>query len=327
MEAYLCALKKEIKRWGGSFSRPIDSIYLGGGTPSLLNGEIVSLLDCVYDSFDVLPGAEITAEINPSGEPENFLIPAFGAGVNRLSVGVQSGNDSVLRTLGRRHTASDARKTVEKARKIGFNNISVDIIIGLPGENTADMLKSLDFALSLEPEHISAYMLIIEPKTKLYFEGISGADSENTAQQYLALCDKLSEAGFRHYEISNFALPGFESRHNLKYWRYREYLGIGPSAHSFISGKRFYYPEDLRGFIRSPKTVPESDGTDESERIMLALRLDSGYDFAPFPQLAGYLEALSREGYGKISGSVFSLTERGMLVSNQIITEILERIL
>lgn len=321
------ALITEIRRWGGSFGRPIGTIYLGGGTPSLLGGRIEPLLDAVRESFEVLPQAEITAEMNPCAAPEQFLRAAHRAGVNRLSVGVQSGDDARLAALGRRHTAADARRTVELAREIGFRNLSVDLMLGLPGESLRELEQSADFALSLDPQHISSYLLKIEPRTRFAMEGICPADDEAAAEQYLWLCDRLRAAGYRHYEISNFARPGFEGRHNLKYWRGEEYLGIGPAAHSAVGGRRFYYPRDLHAFLKNPAAVPDGSAGSVEERIMLALRLDSGFDFAPYPALRPFLERLEAENLGRLSGSVFALSERGMLVSNSIISEILERIL
>jgi len=327
LDNYTAALKNEIKRWGGSFSRPINTIYFGGGTPSLLKGRIVEIMETVRESFGVSDNAEITAEINPSGDSEEFLHAAKKAGINRLSVGVQSANDDELRLLGRNHTAKDAENTVLMARKLGFDNITVDLMLALPESTDESFEKSIDFALKLSPQHISAYILKIEPNTLFgKRQDINFADDDTAVSQYLLLCKKLRENGFCHYEISNFAKSGFESRHNLKYWNCEEYLGIGPAAHSFLDGKRFYYPKNLQGFLKNPQIVFDGDGGDLQERIMLALRLSAGYDFCEHTEVLSYLKILSKAGLGKLCGTKFSLTEQGMLVSSGVITEILERL-
>lgn len=332
IDRYLLALIAEIKRWGGLYNRPIDSVYIGGGTPSLLEERIIPLLDAVRESFKVSDNAEITAELNPSSASEVFLSAAKKAGVNRLSIGVQSGIDSELKRLGRTHTALDAQKTVAKARELGFDNISLDLMLALPDSNLETLRASLDFITALSPEHISAYILKIEPKTALYAKSdLIIPDGDETADQYLFMCDYLKKKGFEHYEISNFAKNGMISRHNIKYWRCEEYLGIGPSAHSFINGERFYYPKDLAGFISSPKTVGDGEGGDVFERIMLALRLSEGCDLSEFipktPKvLEQTLEALQKAGLIELAGSRVSLTNKGMLVSNSIISEITELI-
>ena len=327
LDNYCRALISEIKRWGGSLSRPIDTVYFGGGTPSLLGERIIPLMEAVRESFSVMPNAEITAEINPSGDPERFLNAAYGSGIDRISLGVQSGSDERLSLLGRSHSAAEAARTVEYARKIGFRNISVDLMTALPDESVSDCVADAEFMLSLSPEHISCYMLKTERGTRFAAQGVLPADDDTAAEQYLAVCERLGAAGYRHYEISNFALPGCESRHNLKYWHCSEYLGIGPSAYSFLNGERFHYPRDMHGFLHSPSTVSDGSGGDIGEKIMLALRLSEGYDFSAFPDVFPLLKRLSEASLGSLKGSVFSLTARGMLVSNEIITEILEKIL
>lgn len=327
LDNYLCALTAEIQRWGALIRRPIDTVYLGGGTPSLLGERIKPLLKTIRNSFQILPNAEITAELNPFSGSQPFLEAAAAAGVNRLSIGIQSGNNSRLLSLGRQHTSLSAGSTVELARNIGFENISVDLMLSLPEEGLEEAVSDAEYMLSLKPQHISAYMLKIEPGTLLFHNGTAPLDEAVAAEQYLRVCELFTSKGYRHYEISNFALPGFESRHNLKYWHCEEYLGIGPSAYSFMDGKRFYYPRDLKAFLNGPSVLQDGSGGDKAEKIMLALRLDTGFDFAEQPELMPFLTRLSAEKLGILSNSRFSLTPRGMLVSNEIITEILERII
>ncbi len=327
LDRYQTALKKEIIRWGGLFGRPIDTIYIGGGTPSLLGERIEGIIYAIRQSFAVDENAEITAELNPEGDIEQFLLSAGRAGVNRLSVGIQSANDDELLLLGRRHTALAAMKAVVSARNLGFSNISVDLMLGLPHSNTKSLKRSIDFALSLSPEHISAYILKVEKNTPFgRSNGLALPDDDMIAEQYGLLCDTLRNRGLLHYEISNFAKAGYESRHNLKYWRGEEYLGIGPAAHSFVEGRRFYYPRSLHSFLKNPEIIPDGAGGGLDELIMLSLRLCEGYDFEKYPALLPYLSQLEGAGLGQLEGTGFSLTDRGMLVSNSIITEILERL-
>jgi len=323
-ENYITALKREIKQWGGKINRPIDTIYFGGGTPSLIAEYLPTILECVRSNFRVLKDTEITLEINPQDNIEDILKFAKTAGVNRLSIGAQSGDDSELATLGRTHTVSDTSHAFKTARKLGFSNISLDLMLGLPHSTTASLNKSLDFLLTLGPEHISAYILKIEPNTVFYKneQSLVLPDEDNVCDQYLFMCDYLEKSGFSHYEISNFAKSGYESRHNLKYWNCEEYLGLGPSAHSFLDGKRFYYPRDLKGFISGNTPIPDGLGGDKNEQIMLALRLKNGVKLEKINHNKATLFA--KNGLGIIENGKFSLTDNGMLVSNQIITELLE---
>lgn len=322
---YIAALLREIRRWGDSTRRPVDTVYIGGGTPSVLGRDIKPLLREIKNFFNVLPDAEITAECNP-GDSGSFFDAAFKSGVNRLSVGVQAGDNGRLKALGRTHTTEDVEATILSARRAGFSNISCDIMIALPESNLKTLKEDIDFVCSLKPSHISAYILKIEPNTAFYKwrDKLAVPDEDGAADQYLFLCRELESRGFEHYEISNFCLPGKESRHNLKYWRCEEYLGIGPSAHSFISGERFYYERDLKGFIAGNKPVPDGKGGEKSERIMLALRTNDGVPAEEFSPAAIRKAGLfKKEGLLTDDGGKIVLTDKGMLVSNSIITEFL----
>lgn len=327
---YLDALKGEMKKWGGKINRPIDTIYIGGGTPSLLGEEIISLADCIKENFVVLDTAEFTVEANPSSS-NDFLAFAKVAGVNRLSIGVQSGCDETLKILGRTHTANEARQAVKKARELGFDNISVDLMIGLPNSNQKRLKKDIDFILSLTPEHISSYILKIEQNTVFYkkYDTLNLPDDDDIAEQYLYMCKTLGENGYNHYEISNFACENRESRHNLKYWIGEDYLGIGTAAHSCLDDRRFYYPRDLRGFIKSPEIIDDGTGGEKEEKLMLGLRLSKGVDlsqiYGEIPQnMKEKINLLQKAGYIKANLPHISLTDSGMLISNSIITELLE---
>lgn len=326
---YLSALEKEIKKWGGSINRHIDTIYIGGGTPSLLGREILSVYSFIKENFTVCENLEFTVEVNPSSSGE-FLDLAKEAGVNRLSVGVQSGCDDTLRALGRTHTAFEAAQTVKNARKTGFNNISVDLMLALPDSNLQTLKGDIDFMLSLHPEHISAYILKIEQNTAFYKmqSSLSLPDDDSAAKQYLFMCERLQKNGYNHYEISNFAKDENLSRHNMKYWECRDYLGIGPSAHSCVDGRRFYYPSDLHGFIKNPTVIQDGTGGDKQEQLMLGLRLSKGVNlseiYGEIPQsIKTKISVLEKAGYLKTDLPQISLTDKGMLVSNSIISELL----
>ena len=335
LDRYTKALQTEIRKWGGATNRPIRSIYFGGGTPSLLGNRLPPIMNTIRDSFSLLPNTEITLEVNPSGRTETLLAAAKSAGVNRLSIGAQSGDNKTLALLGRTHTAADTLATVKAARRLGFENLSLDLMLGLPFSNEATLQNDLDFMLSAEPEHLSAYLLKIEPRTRFFAEqaSLSLPDDDQQAAQYLLLCDVLKQHGYRHYEISNFSKPGFEGRHNLGYWQTEEYLGLGPAAHSFFEGKRFYYPKNLKAFLTGADPVADGAGGGKDEYLMLRLRLAEGVNFCEYRQtfgedIADRLTAVclpfAKAGLAAVTKDGVALTDRGMLVSNSIITACLD---
>ncbi len=323
-DKYIKALQREIKQWGGKINRPIDTIYLGGGTPSLLNHRLPALIDCVRRNFNVLENAEITLEVNPQNDIWETLLNAKKAGINRLSIGVQSASDGELQLLGRTHTKSNTENALKIARKLSFSNISLDLMIGLPNSDNASLKANLDFLLSLKPEHISAYILKIEPNTSFYknASSLNLPDEDAICEQYLFMCEYLENSGFSHYEISNFSKPQYQSRHNLKYWNCDEYLGLGPSAHSFLDGERFYYPRDMKAFINGNTPVSDGKGGSQDEKIMLSLRLKEGINSSSLPEHK--VNLLVKNGYATLENNQFALTNKGMLVSNEIITQLLE---
>ena len=337
VDDYLKALNREIERWGSSLGCPVDTVYIGGGTPSVLGRKIVPIVDKIRSCFSLTSDCEITAEANPAENGKEFLKAARYCGINRLSIGAQSGIDSELRLLGRTHTADDTKRFVEQARKTGFDNISLDLMLALPGANDRSLLKSLDFLSCLSPEHISAYILKVEDKTAFKADkSLRFADEDEQARQYLFACEYLEKQGFLHYEISNFARPGRQSRHNLKYWHCEEYLGIGPSAHSYLNGRRFFYESDIKSFIEGTKTVPDGAGGTKEEFFMLNLRLSDGVDLKEFEKRFGacvtssfrdFSKKLAQSGLMSAEKDKIHLTDRGMLLSNTIITELLERLL
>ncbi len=335
-EKYIKSLKNEINRWGGTLSRPTDTVYFGGGTPSILGAQtLCDLLSTVKNSFNVTRDAEITLEINPEDASEEFFKTVKNAGFNRLSIGVQSLDDDTLKVLGRRHSANDSIKAFNMARKAGFDNISVDLMLSLPNSSAKKSLLSARKIISLSPEHISCYMLILEEKTALYAkkDNLDFPSEDAIEKEYKQISAMFSNANYNHYEISNFAKSSKESKHNLKYWRCQEYLGIGPSAYSFLDGERFYYSNDLKGFINSPQVINDGSGGDLYEYVMLNLRLKEGLSEEKIKELfnkrfsSQFFETaknLENNGFLTINNGTLSFTLKGMLVSNSLITLFME---
>ena len=334
LDEYSSSLCDAIKEWGGSFNRPIDTIYLGGGTPSLMKHRLVSILNTVKTAFKVSKNSEITLEVNPEGDIKSVLEYAKKAEINRLSIGMQSGNDYELKVLGRRHSVLDTINAVNEARSLGFDNISLDLMLGLPDSSIESLEKSLEVLCKLNPEHISAYILKIEENTVFFKqkESLNLPDDDMIAEQYLFVCDYLKKKGYEHYEISNFCKNGMMSRHNLKYWQGDEYLGLGPAAHSYFDGKRYFYPRSLKDFLNGNEPLFDDFGGTREEYIMLNLRLKKG--LCPNAYAEKFGKSLSENFFFKCESfkkaglmekdKNISLTDKGMLVSNAIITELLE---
>ena len=323
---YKKRLIEEIKQWGAKLGRPIDTVYFGGGTPSLMADELPEIMRVIKATFPLTKDAEITMEMNPADNSEEVLKFVLEAAVNRLSIGAQSGDNEELKLLGRRHTAEQTTETVRLARNLGFDNISLDIMLGLPHSNSETIGKTLDYITDLQPEHISAYILKIEENTVFHeiYDTLSLPDDDKTAEQYLQMCEYLETKGYSHYEISNFAKSKRTSRHNLKYWKLDDYLGIGPAAHSFIDGKRFYYERNLASFLSGSSPVSDGIGGTKEEQIMLALRLKEGLEVEFNPKLLSKCKLFEQKALLKINDNRIILTDKGMLLSNSIITEIME---
>lgn len=327
MDAYTDALCRRMTEFPPV---PADTVYFGGGTPSLLGGErLARILTAARGYFSIADNAEITVECNPDSITVPLLDALRSAGVSRLSIGVQSAQKEELRLLGRRHTFSQAQQAVNLARQHGFDDLALDLMFGLPGQTTEILLDSLEKTLALAPTHLSCYGLKLEEGTPLFRASPTLPDDDMQAEMYLALCGRLAAAGFEHYEISNFCRPGHRARHNAKYWDLSEYIGIGAAAHSLFQGKRFAFPRDLAAFLRGGSPTPEEavEGFDaRAEYIMLRLRTSDGISREDFEQrFSGYaaiereLKALSPHGLTVCSKNSCRLTERGFLVSNAII--------
>ena len=241
----------------------VDTVYFGGGTPSYLGEKrLVKILKTVLKRYQVSRDAEITLEANPDSAGDWKALKALRkAGFNRISLGMQSACDQELQSIGRIHTMAQVRQAVEAARKAQFDNLSLDLIYGLPGQTRQRWMENLAAAVDLAPEHLSCYGLKVEEGTPLYTRRDTAdlPDDEAQADMYLDTVDYLLRHGYRQYEISNFARPGFSSRHNRKYWALEEYLGFGPGAHSDFGGVRYGYALDLESYLRSTGEPPLSE--------------------------------------------------------------------
>jgi oxygen-independent coproporphyrinogen-3 oxidase len=335
---YLNALKKELKQRASG--EHVRSIYFGGGTPSLLPaGDAGDLLGLINTLFSVDKAAEITIEANPGTVDEAYLLAVRKAGVNRLSLGIQSLNDRELALLGRIHTAAEARDAVRFARGAGFDNLSVDLIYGLPGQTAIDWRHSLDDAMALEPEHLSLYALTLEEDTPMLAALKEGSlpeiDPDISADQYELAEDMLAAHGYNHYEISNWSLPGRECRHNITYWRNLPYLGIGVAAHSCIDGHRLANTGSLDKYVTGFSGItppPEMDeeinpGLELAETVILGLRLCEGISADYLQRRFGIdirahyrrqVEEMAGAGLLAQADGHISLTRRGRLLSNEV---------
>jgi oxygen-independent coproporphyrinogen-3 oxidase len=330
---YLDSLIREIEMT--SYPGPIDTVYIGGGTPSLLPGSAIErIISKLYWKYAFSPTPEITLEVNPGTVDVRKLRDYKDAGVNRLSIGVQSLDTGDLETLGRNHGRKDALDTMRWTGKI-FDNFSVDIIYGIPGQSHAGLRETLQSILEFSPPHISAYELSVEKGTALQNRISSGImllpSEEKIAGMYDLISETLNAHGFKHYEISNYSIPDYQCRHNMNYWLRGEYLGFGASAHSFYSEKRLNNVSDIHRYIslieETGSAVAEvieiSDQDRINEMIFLGLRTELGVDLEGLSLDPPLLDSLVNNGYILIKNNRLSLTERGMLLSNRIIVEIL----
>ena len=329
-DAYVDALLREMHTFSPCAPLRPDTLYFGGGTPSLLTPAQVCR---VIDAAAPVPEAEITLEANPGTVTRETLGAFRSAGVNRLSLGVQTASDESLRRLGRRHTAAEARQAFAWAAEAGFTSISGDVMLALPSYTSAELADTLQLLAEGGCTHISSYLLKIEPHTVFGAKpplNLPGDDA--AADFYLEAVQRLSELGFAQYEISNFARPGFESRHNLLYWNLEDYLGLGPAAHSCTNGQRFFCPPGTAQFLEKP-AVYTPDGVVSSEDfLLLQLRLCKGLSLTALreawgisftPQQMGFLQRACAAGLAKLEDDTLRLTPRGMLVQNSILCELL----
>lgn len=304
-DSYIQALVKEIEKRNNYLSAPIKTLYFGGGTPTCLNKEqITQIIFALKENFDLSHLEEATIEANPEDANPEFLQHLLNLGFNRISYGIQSFNDDDLKLLNRRHSSKTAINAIELSRKIGFSNISFDLMFNLPNMTLEKWEKNLEKAIELNPEHLSCYSLTLEEGTmlnKLVNKKIISLPYENESViQFNKTKSFLEQAGFEHYEISNYCKPGFKSKHNSSYWRAEEYIGLGAAAHSFNIYSRSWNPENIEEYISnidnniSPFTEILSEEDKYNEYIMLALRTKEGIDEKyienNFPQYLSYFK-------------------------------------
>ncbi|MBE3585516.1 MAG: radical SAM family heme chaperone HemW [Thermoanaerobacter sp.] len=343
---YRVALLREMALYHEHLSpqeRVLKTIFIGGGTPTCLpQGELVAILEGCRRYFHWSSGVEVTVEANPGTVDLSGLKALYAAGVNRLSLGVQACSEHLLKLLGRVHSFSQAVEAVRLARRAGFDNLNLDLIFALPGQSLADWRKCLEEILVLEPEHISAYALQLEEGTPLARAVASGSipccDEETELAMYREVINFLAGRGYEHYEISNFARPGYRCRHNLSYWQYEPYLGLGPAAHSCLRGERFYNTsslEEYRATLSSGK-LPVA-GREKlslplmmSETVFLALRLREGLDLEKFRARFGkdieevfgdQIRKLKEAGLLEVCSGHLRLTPRGLPLANLVFQE------
>jgi oxygen-independent coproporphyrinogen-3 oxidase len=348
-EAYTELLLAEMSLAHGESPshRPLDSVYFGGGTPSLLEpGQAGRILSQADSLFGLSPASEITLEANPGTIDEEKLVGFRCAGINRLSLGVQSFDDRMLAILGRIHSAEQAAQAVEGARAAGFDSIGIDLIHSLPGQTMEMWHRDLKRGLELGPEHLSVYGLTVEegtPFARRYADDSDLPDEDLSADMFLVADDLLTSAGYEHYEIANYALPGFRSRHNSGYWRRDGYLGVGAGAHSLLCGGhgvRFANPCDLNEYAAAITRgeLPRQDRIELSredaltEFMFLGLRLADGVSFDDFREMSGMemekrfgkeLEELTGLGLLTRDEGGIRLTTRGLLLSNRVFARFL----
>ncbi len=331
---YVIELKDKIKYWSEKAKRDVATVYFGGGTPSVLGADrLCDILDFIKSNFNIQNNAEITVEVNPDSAKTIDFKKMYACGFNRISMGMQTAVEDELRLLGRIHSIDDAKTSVERAKSAGFNNISLDLMMGIPNQTIESLEKSISFCADCKVTHISSYILKIEENTPFYKvqNKLKLADDDMQAEMYLKAVEMLDSLGYKQYEISNFAKQGYESRHNTNYWRCGEYIGIGPSAHSFFEGKRFFYSRSMDDFNNN-KLSFEGTGGDEEEFIMLSLRLKSGLNYSEFEEKFGYTlpsyiikkaKEYEKYGYTNVTDKSISFTPKGFLVSNSIISELI----
>lgn len=338
IEKYVLALEKEIDKCNiNKDNYIIKTIYFGGGTPSFIESKyIVEILNNIKKKFNISEEVEITIEINPGTVTEEKLKDYYNAGINRISFGLQSTRSELLKLVGRIHSYSSFIEGYNLARKIGFKNINVDLMIGLPVQTLEDVKKDLERIIELKPEHISVYSLIVEEGTRIE-EKIKNKElylppEELERKMYWEVKKQLEKAGYVHYEISNFAKPGYESKHNLSCWNQEEYLGFGIAAHSYFNGERYSNTEDFDKYFEHPedsKIIHEKQTQEDKQRefMLLGLRKIEGVKISDFKNkfienpIYLYRESLSKlvtQGLIEIDIDSIRLTNRGIDLANLV---------
>ena len=348
IEKYIKALEKEIKiKAEENKLLKINTIYIGGGTPSFIDSKhIVYIINAIKESFNVKENAEITIEVNPRTVTKNKLEDYIKCGINRISIGLQTTNNELLKQIGRIHTYEQFLETYNLIRMVGFNNINVDLMLALPNQTIKDLEDSLNKVIMLKPEHISVYSLILEEKTKLYDLVESGKlellDESIERNMYWKVKNILEQNGYKHYEISNFAKQGYESKHNLDCWNQEEYLGMGVAAHSYLNNKRYSNTENLEQYINKLLdeegikndivTVHEEQTLEDKQKeyMLLGLRKIEGIKISDFKNkfvqnpiyiFRKELDKLVKEDLIQVEDNNIKLTKKGLDLANLVFEE------
>ncbi len=334
IEKYIKKVEMEIENNKNNAKEyEISTIYFGGGTPSYIKSDdIVKILNTIESNYIISEDAEITIEVNPGTVTKEKLKNYYENKINRISIGLQSCNNNLLKMIGRIHTYEQFLETYNLARKVGFKNINVDLMIGLPNQTLEDVKKSLEKIIALKPEHISVYSLIVEEGTPIEEQIEKGnlklPNEELERQEYWTVKKFLEGLGYKHYEISNFAIKGYESKHNLNCWEQKEYLGFGVSAHSYINGIRYSNTENIEQYLKNAKYIiheVQTTNTQKKEYMLLGLRKIDGIKISKFKNKFGInpiiefkdkLNKLSKEKLIEIDLDNIKLTKKGIDLAN-----------
>lgn len=342
MAAYIRALCRDLEKRGTECrGYTVDTVYVGGGTPTVLSADLLGkIMNTVTRVYHLSAEAEITAECNPATADFDLLRQMRSMGWNRLSIGLQSAQDGELKSLGRLHSFAQFQKTWDDARTAGFSNLSADVMFGIPKQTEESFLDTLEKVIRCEPTHLSAYALTVEENTPFGRRGANGLNlpnEESVRQMYLDMIAKLDTNGLKQYEISNFSKCGYESKHNLKYWNTDEYLGFGVGAYSDFGGERFGNSRDMKAYLRGEDIVAERELPTCNERlneyVMLQMRLNKGVSEKELYRRFGRTDAekliraiasYEKGGFVKSTAEGYAFSAEGMLVSNTILSDVLD---
>lgn len=336
---YIDALCEEIEGYAER-NITLDTIFFGGGTPSLMDVDSIRrVFSSIRRSFTIADDTEITVEANPKTLNTRKLSAYRDLGVNRISMGLQSIHENELKILGRIHNYPEFLETYKMVRECGIDNVNIDLMYGIPEQTKDSFSDTIRTVIALRPEHVSLYGLILEEGTPLFDrrDSLRFPSEDDECDMYLAALESLKECGYEHYEISNYAISGRRSRHNMKYWNTEEYIGVGLAAYSYLDGKRYSntadFTEYVSGVTTSLETVESVEVTDMAyEYVMLGLRLSDGISLSEYRERFGedfyaarraYIDELIKLGYATLSGDRLALTDRGMYVSNTILNELI----
>lgn len=318
-EDYVRALTDEIKASSGICA---DTVFIGGGTPTVLGDRLIDIIDTVRANMKLAEDCEFTVEANPGTVTKELLKKMKNSGVNRLSIGVQSFNDNELKALGRIHTAKEAEEAFFMAREAGFDNINLDIMLSTPFQTIESIRNTLNVIAKLNPEHVSAYSLIIEEGTSFYDMKPELPDEDTEREIYYQTVAFLKSLGLERYEVSNFAKKGFESRHNIKYWTGREYLGFGCAAASYANNCRYTNTNDIKAYVCGVREA-EKEFIDEveqlKEKFLLGLRMSRGVEYNG--EFEEKIKRLGKDGLVEIADGYVRLTEKGFDLGNLVFME------